>query len=73
MGATAARAALIEDHDPIAVGIEEASRIHVAAAAGAAVHEQRGLAARVPRLLVVDLVSRADVKKARVERLDRVE
>ena len=69
---TTPRAALIEDHDPIAVGIEEAPRVHVAAAAGTAVHEQRRLAARVARLLVIDLVPRANLHEARVERLDRV-
>jgi hypothetical protein len=71
--AAAPRAALIEDHYPIAVGIEEAPRVHVAAAAGPSVHEQRGLAARIAGLLVVDLVPGADLEKPRVERFDRVE
>ena len=49
-------AALIEQHDAIGVGIEEAAGAIVAAGAGAAVHEHRGLARRVAAFLVVDLV-----------------
>ena len=66
-----ARAALIEHDDAVAGGIEEAPSVDVAAAAGAAVHEQRGLARRVSGLLVVDLVARVDLHEARLERLDR--
>src|SRR5262245_18871579 len=71
MRSAAARAALIEDDDAIACGIEEAARVDVAAAAGPAVHEQRRLALRVAGLLVIDLVAVADGEIAAVERLDR--
>src|SRR5262245_41540280 len=70
MRAAPARAALIEHDDAIAFWIEEASRIDVAAAARAAVHEQRSLAIGVARLLVVDFVTVADGEIPRVERLD---
>ena len=71
MRAAAPRAALIEHDDAVAGGIEEPPRIDVAAAAGTAVHEHRGLAARVARLLVVHLVAVADGEVAAVERFDR--
>src|SRR5690242_18950840 len=70
MRAAPARAALIEHHDAIAFGIEETPRIHVAAAARAAVHEQSGLAFGVARLLVVELVTVADGEIPRVAPLD---
>src|SRR6185503_8761683 len=54
------RAALIEHHDPVALGVEESPRVDVAAAARTAVDEERGLALAVARLLVIDLVAVAD-------------
>src|SRR5688572_25399524 len=71
MRAAPARAALVEDDDPIASGIEKSPRVDVAAAARPAVHEHGGLARRVTRLLVVHLVAVSDREIARVERLDR--
>src|SRR5262245_48240365 len=65
------RAALIEHDDAIALGVEETPRVDIAAAAGAAVDEQGGLAIGVARLLVIELVAVADCEIARVERLDR--
>ena len=71
MRAAPSRAALVEDDDSVASGIEEPPRVDVAAAAGPAVHEQGGLARGVAGLLVVHLVAVADGEIARVERLDR--
>src|SRR5690606_11798801 len=67
----APRAALIENADAVAGRVEEAPRVDVAAAARAAVHEQRRFTRGIAALLVVDRVTVADVEKARVVGLDR--
>ena len=71
MRAAASRAALIEHDDAVALRIEEAPRVDVAAGAGTAVHEQRGLPRGIARLLVVDVVAVAHGEIAGIERLDR--
>jgi hypothetical protein len=70
MRSAATAAALVEEHDPVARGIPEASLGGRGAAARAAMHEQRGLAGGVAVLLEVDLVRRVDCQAARVERSD---
>src|SRR5690606_7720026 len=69
--AAAPAPALVERDDSIAPRVEEAPRVPVSAPARSAVHEQRGLAARIAALLVIDAVSVADVEIAGLERLDR--
>src|SRR5207253_3125477 len=65
-----ATTALIEEHDAIARGIEEAAHLRLGPAAGAAVHEEGRLPLRVPRLLPVDLVDVSDLQAPRPVRRD---
>ena len=66
-----AAAALVEEHDAPARGIEVAAVVGLDAAARAAVQED-GLPARgVADLLVVERVERRDLEEAALERLDR--
>src|SRR5690606_2197879 len=62
---------LIEGDDTIAAGIEKTARVPVAASARASMHEQRGLAARVAALLVINAVPVSDVEIAGGVGLDR--
>src|SRR5690606_30139660 len=70
MGAAAAAAALIEQHDAIGIRVEEAPRAGVAAGARPAVNEQGRLSFRIAALLEVDLVLVRDTQHAAVVRLD---
>src|SRR5262249_16411635 len=56
-------AALIEQDDTIAPGIEQSAHLDVRAAAGAAVQKDRRLAARIAALLEVDLVQIRDLEE----------
>src|SRR5687767_9181342 len=71
MRTAAPAAALVEQHDAIGVGIEEAAGAIVAAGAGAAVHEDRRFALGVAALFVVDLVHVRYAEHAALVRLDR--
>jgi hypothetical protein len=66
-----AAAALIEQHDPVALRIEEPAHLRVGAPARAAVQEHGGLAVGIAALLEVDLVQLRDAEKAGPVRLDR--
>ena len=66
----AAAAALVEQDDAIARGIEEPARARVAAGAGAAVQEDRRLAVGIAAFLPVDLVAVADDQMPLAARLD---
>ena len=69
-----AAAALIEQHDAVRVGVEEAPLLRARAAARPAVHEDDRLARRVARLLSVHRVTVAHVEEERLAGLDlRVE
>jgi len=70
VGPALAAAALIEEHDAVCGGIEEAALLRLGAAARAAVHEDHGLAVRVARLLEVDLVQIGDLERPGAVRLD---
>ena len=59
---TAPGAALIEEHDAIGAGVEEASLIGLGAAARSAVNKDHRLALRIARDLVIDLVDRRDAQ-----------
>ena len=67
----AAAAALVEQHDAVARGIVIAAHGGVAAAAGAAVHDQHRLAVGVAAFLEVDLVPAADLEPLLAIGLDR--
>jgi hypothetical protein len=69
--AAAAAVALVEQDDPVALRVERAPLAVAAPRAGAAVHDERGLAFRVAADLPVDEVAVADVEQAVVVRLDR--
>ena len=66
-----AASALIEQDDPVPLGIEETPVPGRRAAAGAAVQEDDGLALRVARLLPVDPLPVADQQLAALVGLDR--
>jgi hypothetical protein len=65
-----AGAALIEEHDVVALRIEEAPHLRIGTAARAAVQEDSGFAARVAAFLVIDFVAVGDAEVAAVVRLD---
>lgn len=66
--------ALVEQHDPVLRGIEEASLGRRGPTAGTAVHEDHGLSLRVARGLPVDLLAVADIQVTGLVGLDlRVE
>ena len=69
----AAAATLVEQDDPVSLGVEVAAASGAAARAGAAVHDERRLAGRVAARLPVDEVAVADVEQPVVVRLDRRE
>jgi hypothetical protein len=62
MRATSTAAALIEEHYPIPLRIEEATHVRLGAPTGSAVKEQRWLSGRVPALLEVNSVVRIGAK-----------
>src|SRR5690606_17003332 len=64
-------AALVEEHDAVALGVEEATLLGVGASARPAVQEDDRLALRVARRLLVQAMSRAHVDDALRVRLDR--
>ena len=64
-------AALVEQHDPVALRVEAAAHVRHGALAGAAVQEHGGLAAGVAGGFPVDEVPVADVQHPLVVRLDR--
>jgi hypothetical protein len=66
----AAAAPLVEEDDPVALGIEVASLLGLRAAPGTSVHEEDGLPARAPGLLHVELVDRIDGEPERSIGLD---
>jgi hypothetical protein len=70
MRPAAAAAALVEEDDAIACGIEEPACACVAAGARAAVQEDRRLARRIAAFLPVDLVTVADGQMPVAVRLD---
>jgi hypothetical protein len=70
MRPAAAAAALVEEDDSIACGIEEPSRARVAAGTRAAVQEDRRLARRIAAFLPVDLMAVADGQVPVAARLD---
>ena len=67
----AAAAALVEQGDVVARGIELAAMIGAAAGAGAAMQHHRRLALRIAALLPVERVAVADVEPAGPVGLDR--
>jgi hypothetical protein len=71
VGCTAPAAALVEQHDVIGVGVEQAPPPRRRARLGTSVQHDRRLAVRVPDLLPIDVVAVADGEHARGERLDR--
>jgi hypothetical protein len=66
-----AAAALVEQHDAVRGGVEEAPHPRIRAATGPAVQEHDRLAARVAALFVVQLVHFRDAEPAGVVRADR--
>ena len=62
-GPALAAAALIEQHDAVALRVEEPAHLRIGAAARTAVQEHDGLALRIAALLVVDLVHGRDRRK----------
>jgi hypothetical protein len=66
-----AAAALVEEDDPVALGIEVAPAAAMTAGAGSAVDDERGLAVRVAARLPVDAVPVAHVQEAVRVRLER--
>jgi hypothetical protein len=66
-----AAAALIEQHDPVDIRIEEPPHIGVATAAGTAVEEYHRLAVRIAAFLVIHAMAVADIEHAGAIRLDR--
>ena len=64
-------APLIEQHDPVPVGVEEAALGGTGAAAGSAVHEHDGFAAGRTRCLPVDELTVSDVEEPGVIGCDR--
>jgi hypothetical protein len=70
----AAAVALVEEHDPVALGVEEPAVPGRAAGAGAAVEHEGGLAARVAAALPEEDVPVPDLEAAGLARfLRRVE
>ena len=69
----AAGAALIENHDPLILGIEKPPMHRRRAGAGTAVQKQRRDAARIARLLPIHRVAGIEPQRARAIRLDRRE
>ena len=65
-----AAAALVEEDDPVDVGIEISAHARGTSRAGTAMEDDRGLAARVAADLPIDEVPVADVEHAVVVRLD---
>src|SRR5712691_941811 len=66
-------AALVEQDDPVNLGVEHLAAATTSPAAGAAVHPQRRLPAGVAAGFPVDLVAIADIQKAPCVRFDRRE
>ena len=62
---------LIEQHDPVAGGVEGSPGAWAAAGAGTPVHHQGRLSGRVAACLPVDKVAVADIEHARLLRLNR--
>ena len=74
VGRALAAAALVEVHNAVLFGMEEAALFRIGAAAGAAVQKDHRLAGGVAAFLEVDLVDGRDLEPTRVVRLDgRVE
>ena len=71
MGQAPAAAALVEQHDAVALGVEHPALLRTRGPARAPVQVDGGLAFRIARDLVVDLVAVADVQQPRVVRCDR--
>ena len=71
MRGRSAAAALVEEQDVVAVGIELAAMIGAAAGAGAAVEHHRRLAPRRSAALPIEAVAVADFEPAAVIGLDR--
>jgi hypothetical protein len=71
MRPAAAAAALVEEDDAIACGIEEPARACVAAGARATVQENRRLARGIAAFLPIELVTVADRQMTLAARLDR--
>ena len=63
-------AALVEEDDPVLLGVEEPPHLAVRSAAGSAVEEDDRLARRVPALLEVELVQVGDAEPSGPVRLD---
>ena len=71
VGARAAAAALVEQQDVVAFGVEQAAMIDAATGAGAAVEEDGGLALGVAAQLPIDLMAVAGIEPAAAIGLDR--
>src|ERR1700722_12033005 len=71
MRTTGAAATLVEQHDAIALGIEEATHRGVGRAAGAAVQEHDRFSFRIAALLVIQFVQPGDAQVRLVERTYR--
>jgi hypothetical protein len=71
MRPAAAAAALVEEDDAIARGIEKPACARIAARAGTAVQENRGPALGIAAFLPVDLVTMADGQVSLAACLDR--
>ena len=65
-----AAAALVEQHDAVALGVEQAAVRGLVPAPGPPCRNTTGLPSRLPRHLPVDVLSVAHVEHARLERLD---
>ena len=72
MRRAAPAAALIEEHRPVARGIELPAHARAAPLPGPAGHDDRRLALRVAADVPVDAVAVADVQEAAVVALDRL-
>jgi hypothetical protein len=70
MGPRAAAAALVEQQDVIALGIEQPAMVGAAGGAGAAVEEDDGLALRVAAQLPINLMAVAGVEPSGAVGLD---